>query len=571
MTEDTTKTAVTDTIMDDETSLDEVWVLPEKANSFKVFGFNFLKVVAAGIFFQTIILALEGSMFGTVSATLHSLFAVLSLNDLPQIAMMISGVLGPAVVKFAEVYGQFPLAVSGVFFAILTYSLFIVSGNPGHIMNGATETAVLTWHSYCFVAGQMTESVARVFLSTLETILITVYIPIRLRATFTAVVNLPNYLIRLVAPLLATSFYHEWRLIFVVTIPVVLLSFFVMYYPLVKIENKYRKKRQSTSFIQICKDLDLIGALLLICGVCCTLAPPMINYSESITHSKNLIPLVIGIICILLFVPYEYYLAPTPVFHRRLVTNITLVCCLIVNAIIYAASNMAFSNFSALFQITKGVSDDTAAMLQYGYGAGYGAGALICGLLIQYTRKLKIWIWSGYLVYLLGFCLFLNTRGAVTSIAEVVIVQIVAGIGCGISLPAIYICVQAAVEKRDVPMAATLVTFTTYVFGPFCGLFASSIWNRYLPDIIAAKPGGNTLDMFGIVDTILSNWKSDSYNEVQKNIIIESYLETQRLTTFIAIGMLVVGLAPIYFIRVNDLPEEENTKEKKENQVETVA
>ncbi|KAJ3385850.1 hypothetical protein HDU92_002835 [Lobulomyces angularis] len=562
MTDQAEKTASKDNItINNSLQEEDVWVAPSKANTYKIFGLNFVKILAIGIFLHNIFSTLESSMFGTVSTNLHSMLQVLSLNDLPQVSMMISGVLGPAFVRFAEVYGQMPLAFSGVVLTILSYVLFIATGNPGPIVsvNNTPSIVGLGPQSYCFISAQMIHYFAMAFINTMQVILVTVYIPIRLRATFTSVIFLPTLVVQFIGPMLSTFFNNEWRLMFAVVIPPVFLGFLIMYYPLVKVESKFRKKKIKTSFIQFCNELDIVGAILLIVGVCCALTPPMINYADSFTETKNLVPLIIGLLLLILFIPYEYYIAKYPVFNRRLVTNPTVTCCLIVNALGYGASNVVFGNFQALFQITKRLTPSDAAMLQFGYIGGYAVAALICGLLIQYTRKLKIWIWIGYALYLLAFCLFINTRGSDTSIIEVILVQILAGIGGGISLPAVNISIQAAVKKADVPMAATLLTFTTYLFGPFFGLLASSIWNRYLPVIVASKPGGDSLDLVGIVDTVVDSFKT--YTEVQQQIVIDSYLETQRLTTYIGIAMIAIGIVPLYFIKVKNLPAEEQSQE----------
>jgi MFS family permease len=499
-----------------------------------------LTVFAIAFTLLTSFKSLEASMIFTLDYNIYASFNALTLLSFSIATSMVAASIAPLIAKLCDNLGRLKTIVICIGLYVLAYGAFIMATN-GVVFQIAASTYITAESVFNIVAD----------------ILVADYIPLVYRTTFNSVVRFPSLIWSFGGPILA-GMISSWKLIFLISIPPLALSMLFLLYsmrrlPSVSIQGHIGKS--------IWKSYNITGVLLLALGISLTFLPVNVLVSESVASVQVLLPLCTGLLLILGFLVYEVQFAEFPLFPGEIIANRTIVCGFLVNAIVYGASNICFAHFQPLFQLTLGINATQAALLQVGYGVAFNVVGVPVGIALQYFGAYKYLMWVGYLLYTTSFGLFLNTRGQTASPLFIVLVQVLAGIGSGMTIAPLLPALQGKAKKKDVAMVTTLVAFTTNVSGFGFGLFSTVFWNRYLPLQINGKPGGENIDALAIV----RNFESALKLPVQQlEIIRDAYHDTQRLTTIIGIVLLVLGLIPLYFMEPYDFRqvEEENQKDE---------
>jgi MFS family permease len=499
-----------------------------------------LTVFAIAFMLLTGFKSLEGSMIFTLDYNIYAGFNALALLSISIATNLVAASIAPLVAKLCDNLGRFKTILICIGFYVVAYCAFFAASN-GVVFQVAASTYITADSVFNIIAD----------------ILVADYIPLIYRTTFNSVVRFPTLLWAFVGPILA-GMLSSWKMIFMISIPPLALSMILLLYSIQRLPSVEIQSHVGKS---IWKSYNITGVLLLALGISLTFVPVNVLVSDSITSLQVLIPLCLGIVLIIGFIVYEVNFAEFPLFPGDIVSNRTIVCGFIVNAIIYGASNICFAHFQPLFQLTLGINATQAALLQVGYGVAFNVVGVPVGIALQYVGKYKNFMWVGYLFYITSFGLFLNTRGQTASTSFIVLVQVLAGIGSGMTIAPLLPALQGVAKKKDVAMVTTLVAFTTNVSGYGFSLFSNVFWNRYLPGQINSRPGGESIDALAIVRNFEMALRLPAE---QLDVVRNAYHDTQRLTTIIGIVLLVIGLIPLYFMEQFDFRQAEEEDQKSE-------
>lgn len=122
------------------------------------------------------------------------------------------------------------------------------------------------------------------------------------------------------------------------------------------------------------------------------------------------------------------------------------------------------------------------------------------------TRRFKWMLFSGLLVRLLGVGVMLRARGADGSTFELVLCQVLQGLGGGFASVATQVSAQAAVPHADVASVTAMTLLLSEVGNSVGSAAATGIWNTYMPgDLARHVPTTNqTLldELFGSITDI---------------------------------------------------------------------
>jgi MFS family permease len=184
--------------------------------------------------------------------------------------------------------------------------------------------------------------------------------------------------------------------------------------------------------------------------------------------------IVFGLLVGIVFVFYEAKVATSPlmpmhILRRRSSVASLLLCFMhgfVSLKIQFAETNTNVNQVNVsswyflplYFQAVRGTSPLYSGLLILPITVFQSIVGLFAGFLISYTGRYLELIWVGMTLTCLGFGLFI-TLSISTSLAKIVIIEIVAGLGVGLVFQPALIAFQSLVEQNDIATATALFGF----------------------------------------------------------------------------------------------------------------
>ncbi|KAL7410361.1 hypothetical protein BDY24DRAFT_418092 [Mrakia frigida] len=307
---------------------------------------------------------------------------------------------------------------------------------------------------------------------------------------------------------------------------------------------------------EIFVDMDTVGLVLIAASLALILLPLGLARSASNGwRTPSMIAMIVlGIVLFPVFVIWEWKFAKVPLAPPRFFKSKTIV----------AACAIGFLDFVSFYlQYTYQYS--FVAVVKYDWSYRYltyfsltqtialTVFALLGGFIMAATRRYKWLMFTGLLIRLLGVGLMIHSRGAKGSDAEIVMCQVLQGLGGGFAAITLQVSAQAGVVHADVATVTALVLLITEIGNSVGSAIATAVWTNQMPAQLAIHvPGNNaTLNalLFGSITNIMTYpiddpirvGAIDAYEVVMKNLVI---------------GATVVAVVPpfICFFFTRDLP-----------------
>ncbi|KAJ3104857.1 hypothetical protein HDU96_008782 [Phlyctochytrium bullatum] len=518
-------------------------------------------VVFIGIFFVQLSSNLEESMTVTAGFNILSYFNALSYQVyLASIPYIIIAALKPAFAKMSDTFGRKETVVVSICITFIAYILLFISDSFATLF-----------------AGQMIQAAGTTAFFVVANILIADIVPLLLRGSVSAYLNIPLLFNGFLAPwaagkLLQGDFRWIFRVGGILWAVFVGITFYGLYRaearwkhdnkgssattePTLSIADKIKNAMTSETLFRTCSELDVIGLFLITGGTVFILVP--LNLTNTFSGGWNS-PIVISLLVLgaglmVAFYFYEAKVAKYPVVPVRLLKNRTVLGALIVTTSIYMAANAAVYWFNPYLQVTKFVSVDVAGYIQYGYSGGFAVGTIIAGLGMQWTKIYRIWMWVGLLGFSLSMGLLINAKGQSTTELELGLVQALAGVSAGVSSMAASIGLQASLDHADLAIGVTMKDFVVFYGGALGVAFGGALWNRVLPDILRRRVAEDPTLVLD-VDMIVSNLFYITYLGPREILTVqEGYVETQRYASILGLCLSTVGIFGALLMKSVDL------------------
>ncbi|KAG0166922.1 hypothetical protein DFQ28_006563 [Apophysomyces sp. BC1034] len=280
-------------------------------------------------------------------------------------------------------------------------------------------------------------------------------------------------------------------------------------------------------------EVDLIGSLLLVAGLCLVLFPLVLavprlgGWESGITIST----LSCGVLAWVLFGLWESKFAKKPIISlTRWESSNPLWGVLAALAVTMLAS-ANWQYFTTYLQVSRRASPAKAVLLERGYSVAYIFAQLLVGYLMKRTRVWRPFVWSGVFLLILGVGLMVPARLPTSSDAFVVISQTIAGIGSGMLAMPIMVAVQSSVPHSDMATVTSFYQVAGSLGSCFGSTMAGAIWNALLPGKFAKYVPGE-YDYLKIVQSIdyALALPQDQYEGV-----VKSYGEVQKILSIISV------------------------------------
>lgn len=318
-----------------------------------------------------------------------------------------------------------------------------------------------------------------------------------------------------------------------------------------------------TPFVQGMLAIDWIGSLLIIGATLLFLFGIEFGGVSFPWNSATVICLIVfGVLVFGLFVVWEAKGASRPIMPMRIVRNGSNAASIAVCAIhgfVFISGSFYVPFY---FQAALGVSPLLSGVYLIALAASLSVASIGTGLFIGHTGDYKAPILVGFVLMTLGWGLFIDFDAS-SSLAKIILYQIVAGLGVGCNIQAPMIALQSGALPQDVGMATslygfirTLATAVSIVVGGV--VFQNELLKRAVtntPLATAIQQSGESAGA-GDVVSIISSLQASAVPAAQQTVA-----ESLRPAWIMYTAFAALGVVSWLFIRKNTLSRKhEQTK-----------
>eukprot|EP01054_Gregarina_sp_Poly1_P007807 Gregarina_sp_Poly_1__7806@NODE_441_length_8354_cov_301_408350_g77_i1_p2_GENE_NODE_441_length_8354_cov_301_408350_g77_i1NODE_441_length_8354_cov_301_408350_g77_i1_p2_ORF_typecomplete_len564_score53_40TRI12/PF06609_13/8_1e77MFS_1/PF07690_16/3_6e08MFS_1/PF07690_16/4_2e16Sugar_tr/PF00083_24/0_00073Sugar_tr/PF00083_24/4_4e02Sugar_tr/PF00083_24/0_063Sugar_tr/PF00083_24/49OATP/PF03137_20/0_029OATP/PF03137_20/0_0027MFS_3/PF05977_13/2_2e02MFS_3/PF05977_13/2_9e03MFS_3/PF05977_13/3_5e02MFS_3/PF05977_13/0_0 len=303
--------------------------------------------------------------------------------------------------------------------------------------------------------------------------------------------------------------------------------------------------------LMILDQLDLIGILLLAGGLGLLLVPltyPHDNPADLWTSWRVWLCLVSGLLVLCSFGWYDARMARFPVLSLRMLQNRTIGCLCGFIFFDWVAFYILNTLFTSFLQVARFRTAEQAGHIQSCFSFASTIVGFLAGILIKYFQKIRIFMWIGGVINILGIALMIPFRTPLFHIAWIVLCQILVGFGSGLyTTPGMVAC-QAVVPAKDVANATAIYLTVGPLGASFGSAIAGAVWTVILKSQLRQRLPETLWDLIpGISQSIVTAMSYPAGSEI-RNAINDSYFYVMRTLCGIAVGVGCLSLVLLFCV-----------------------
>ncbi|KAG7113996.1 Siderophore iron transporter 1 like protein [Verticillium longisporum] len=521
-----------------------------------------------GVFLVAYAYGLDGTLryayqpYATASFRTHSLLATVNV-----LRSVIAAAAQPTAAKIADVFGRVELVCLSV--------VFYVVGTIVETVSNDVET---------FAAGAVIYQIGYTMIMLLVMVIIADITSTRSRLLFSYIPATPFIINTWVSgdisePVLLGSLSWRWGIgMWCIIYPfcavplIVSLAIVGRRARRMGLLDQYKTSFQILGFkagmVDLFWRLDVIGIILLIAVFALILVPLTIagGFESQWSQAKVIAPLVIGVLCIPVFVVWQMR-TPHPLVPFRLMRDRgvwgALGIALFLNFAWYMQGNYLYTVLIVAFDM----SITAATRITSLYSFVSVITGFILGFIVFKVRRLKVFIVAGTVLFLVAFGLLIHFRGSPSDAqaSGVIGAQVLLGIAGGMFPYPAQASLQTALDHENLAVMTGLYLATYNIGSAFGNTVSGSFWTQLLPSELnkrLAQFGNETLAQTIYADpfTVLAEYPVGTPVRTE---IIASYQHIQRLLCITGICLCVPLIAFAACLRNPHLTDEQTLAEDK--------
>ncbi|KAJ7685349.1 drug:h+ antiporter [Mycena polygramma] len=303
-------------------------------------------------------------------------------------------------------------------------------------------------------------------------------------------------------------------------------------------------KTYMQSFLDTAEELDAVGLLLIGASISLTLLPlSLAKHTTGWGDGAGLLPIfLLGIILIPVFGIWDFRWAKYPVIPFRFVVNRSVVGASLIGALDFMAFYLTFTYLYSFVVVVKDWKLINTTYFMQIQTVSMTLCGILTGMYMHRFRRYKMLLVCGLVVRLLGVALMLHSRGADGSNIELLLTQVLQGIGGGIAALSIQVSSQASVLHGDVAMVTAVVLLVTEFGAAGGGAIAGAIWSSQMPSKLAKYLPFLTQSERDILFGSITEAASKPRGNPVREGVISAYSDVMQMMVLVA---TVVSVLPI--------------------------
>ncbi|RAK98787.1 MFS siderochrome iron transporter MirB [Aspergillus ibericus CBS 121593] len=371
----------------------------------------------------------------------------------------------------------------------------------------------------------------------------------------------PYIITAFAGPKASDDFHLSWRWgfgAFAIIFPVVALPlYFILKYNLRRAQQQglVVPNRSDKTWWQIIWfyfiEFDIVGVLLFSIGLCVFFLPfDISSYAPHGWASGYIIAMiVVGVVMLVIFCLYEWYIAPVPLFKFGFLFNRTVIGACLLDAT-YQLSYYCWDNyFTSFLQVVNDLSVAEAGYVSDTFDVVSGVLLLFVGWLISKTGRFKWLLYISVPLYIFAQGLMIYFRRPNQNVGYLVMCQIFISIGGSIFIIIEQLAILAAVDHQHVAAALALLNVVGTIGDAMGATISGAIWDntfekaliRYLPESAMS----NLYDIYEDLDTQLSY----PVGSATRVAIQKAYGYAQTRMLAVGTGLMVLSFIWIVMIK----------------------
>jgi MFS family permease len=280
--------------------------------------------------------------------------------------------------------------------------------------------------------------------------------------------------------------------------------------------------------------------------------------------------ITLGGICMIMFILVELRWARMPMMPLHLFKNPAIFAILLQNFLYGIVYYSHLYYLPVYYQNIRGYSPLLSAALTIPFVAGQSIFSIISGQYISRTKRYGEIVWSGYALWTLGTGLVLLFNRT-TPRWKIVIILVIEGAGVGHVFQPTLVAAQAHSRKSDRAVVISVRNFLRALGGSLGLALSSAVFSNVLKKSLnSVSVPLSEIVKSKILDAVLRVPDLSILNRVERDEVLDSYMDASRAVFIIWVPMMGVCLALCVFIKDKGLQRQEehdNVQEQKQGQI----
>ncbi|KAK4546813.1 hypothetical protein LTR36_001545 [Oleoguttula mirabilis] len=454
--------------------------------------------------------------------------------------LLCSTTFQPIYASFSDIFGRKNMT-------LLAVSVFLV----GTVVAGTSHIMTL------MLIGRSIQGIGASGIIALTNILITDMVPLRNRGNWVGMLGATWALGSVIGPVVGGSLAHTstWQWIFYLNLPFITLSFAMVFIFI-------RLKQQPSTFLAKLRRADWFGSFVFVGSTTAILIPLTwggVSFAWASWHVVA--PVGFGICGLIILIYHELFVATEPVIRfavfRNRTTNIAyltttlhgmVLWCLLYYQPLYYEGVRGFSpviSGVALFPATFTVAPT----------------AIVTGIVISKFGRYRWAVWASWGCATLGIG-FLCAVDMNTQLTQVLLTDLLAGVGLGGLFPALQFQLQAASDPKTLAFSVAMFSFFRGL-GQTLGIaIGGTIFQNELASKLSQQPlFASRAQELARDATSLVAWMRNAPEGEARQVMRTAYTESLR-TVYIALACVTfVATVSSLFIRHYDIDQAMETEQ----------
>ncbi|PWY80841.1 hypothetical protein BO94DRAFT_625966 [Aspergillus sclerotioniger CBS 115572] len=370
----------------------------------------------------------------------------------------------PIWIRISDIWGRKPALLS-------TIVIFAI----GSLLAATSRTMAM------LIAGRAVQGLSGGGLMALVNIVISDLFSMRHRALYISATALVWVLAGTTGPVIggALAEFVGWRWCFWINLPVCGVAFIIVLLFL-DLHNPRTNLSEGLKAVDWLGGISILAVILLL-----LLGLDFGGVSFAWSSATVICMIVVGTVLIGMFLFVERKVARYPLMHLGVFNHWENVAVILVAAAHSMATRGAEYYLPFYFQSVKGASPTRSGVLVLPMMIAASVSDVVVGVVVHKTGRYREVIWLGSVVLTLGTGLYV-LLGVDTSLAEIIVFQVVGGVGLSLLLSTPMLAIQNTVRQGDVAVATATLGFVRSIATSLAVVIGGVVFQ----DSMAMRKGG---------------------------------------------------------------------------------